>query len=259
MGWHSTPLPVATIAINGSEFFVHANLLCKESEYFACCLRGSFAEASTQRIEVNDEDLAAEDFGLWVDLLYRVHFQRPGTFVLRKEETGGTLSTMQILVLWRLSDRFMHAPMAALAEESLRHRLSLYSVDQWRKLYRTRSAAEIKARVGRLQDAYRYCCDKNLPFGNDLVAACANCPAQVYSVCAPMLEADFMMLVSEKMIMAHADTQLVSKDERLAHASAVAVGSIKSDASKSGAKAHVGAKLGAGTHYNTMSDLSGIL
>lgn len=158
--------------------------------------------------------MSVEDFGLWVDLLYRSHFQKPDTFVLRKEETGGTLSTMQILTLWKLSDRFLHRPLAALAEESLQHRLSLYSVEQWRKLYRTRPSSDIKSRVSRLQDAYRYCCDQELPFVNDLVAACANCPAQVYAECAALLEVDFMMQVSQRMIMAHADQQLISKDQR---------------------------------------------
>ncbi|CAK7210788.1 hypothetical protein SCUCBS95973_000907 [Sporothrix curviconia] len=208
------PLSIATIAINGREFYIHAELLCKHSDYFTRCLRGGFAEAETQRVEIND-DISVDDFGLWIDLLYRSHFQKPDTFVLRKEETGGTLSTMQILTLWKLSDRFLHKPLAALAEESLQHRLSLYSVEQWRKLYRTRPASDIRSRVSRLQDAYRFCCDQDLPFVNDIVTACANCPAQVYADCASLLEVDFMMLVSQRMIMAHADNQLVSKEQRL--------------------------------------------
>ena len=216
------PLSIATIAINGTEFFVHTDLLCKHSDYFTRCLRGSFAEAETQRVEINDDDISADDFGLWVDLLYRSHFQKPDTFVLRKEETGGTLSTMQILTLWKLSDRFLHKPLAALVEESLQHRLSLYSVEQWRKLYRTRPASDIRSRVSRLQDAYRYCCDQELPFVNDIVTACANCPAQVYADCVSLLEVDFMMLVSQRMIMAHADNQLVSKDQRTNNANAAA-------------------------------------
>ncbi|CAK7265668.1 hypothetical protein SEPCBS119000_001630 [Sporothrix epigloea] len=207
------PLPMATVAINGSEFFIHADLLCEHSDYFSRCLRGSFAEAKKQRIEIND-DISVDDFGLWVDMLYRLHFHRPETFLLRKEETGGALSTMQILVLWKLSDRFLHQPLAGIACESLLHRLSLYSVEQWRKLYRTRPATDIRARVRRLQEAYRYCCDQDLPFINEIVTACANCPAQVYAECAPLLEVDFMMLVSQRMIMAHADSQLVSKDQQ---------------------------------------------
>ncbi|ERT01290.1 hypothetical protein HMPREF1624_02532 [Sporothrix schenckii ATCC 58251] len=209
------PLSIATIVVSGREFFIHANLLCKESDYFTRCLRGGFAEAETQRIEINDEDVSVEDFGLWVDLLYRSHFQKPETFLLRKEETGGTLSTMQILTLWKLSDRFMNRTLAAMAEESLHHRLSLYSVEQWRKLYRTRPSSDIRSRVSRLQDAYHYCCDQELPFVDDIVAACANCPAQVYADCASLFEVDFMMLVSQRMIMAHADNQLVSKDQRM--------------------------------------------
>lgn len=212
--WRSKPLSIATVAINGSEFYLHADLLCEHSDYFSRCLRGSFAEAETQRIEFNGDEISVDDFGLWVDLLYRSHFQKAETFVLRKESTGGTLSTMQILTLWKLSDRFMHKPLAALASESLLHRLSLYSVEQWRKLYRTRPASDIRARVSRLQVAYRYCCDQELPFINDIVTACANCPAQVYAECASLLEVDFMMLVSQRMIMAHADRQLVSKDQQ---------------------------------------------
>ncbi|CAK7263906.1 hypothetical protein SEPCBS57363_000810 [Sporothrix epigloea] len=213
------PLSIATVAINGSEFHIHADLLCKHSDYFSRCLRGNFAEAETQRIEIDGDEISVDDFGLWVDLLYRSHFQKAETFVLRKESTGGTLSTMQILTLWKLSDRFLHKPLADLASESLLHRLSLYSVEQWRKLYRTRPASDIRARVSRLQVAYRYCCDQELPFIDDIVTACANCPAQVYAECASLLEVDFMMLVSQRMIMAHADRQLVSKDQQRTRAS----------------------------------------
>ncbi|KAL1897047.1 hypothetical protein Sste5346_004252 [Sporothrix stenoceras] len=233
-----TPLTVATIVINGREFFIHANLLCKHSDYFTRCLRGGFAEAETQRVEINDEDISAEDFGLWVDLLYRSHFQKPDSFVLRKEETGGTLSTMQILTLWKLSDRFMNRVLAQMAEESLQHRLSLYSVEQWRKLYRTRPSSDIRSRVSRLQDAYRYCVDQELPFVNDIVNACANSPPQVYAECASLLEVDFMLLVSQRMIMDHADSALISKDQRLSSSGNKANGSAAAGAVNGGRAAN---------------------
>ncbi len=227
---------MATLVVHGREFFVHAELLCKHSAYFSRCLRGGFAEAQTQRIDLggggggggggegSDDggDLTPEDLGLWIDLLYRWHFHQPGTFVLRKEETGGTLSTMQLLTLWRLSDRFLHAPLAALAEESLQHRLGLYSAEQWRKLYRTRPAADIEARASRLQTAFRYCRAHELPFADGIVSAFANCPAQVYADCAPTLDPEFMMQVSRRMILAHADNSLLSKDQRTPAGAAVA-------------------------------------
>ncbi|OAA53767.1 BTB/POZ fold protein [Niveomyces insectorum RCEF 264] len=226
------PLSIATIVVRGRAFAIHAELLCKHSDYFARALRGGFAEAQTQRIELDSGagsgngdgdgdgdgdggDISVEDMGLWVDLLYRWHFHRPDTFVLRKEETGGTLSTKQILTLWKLSDRFLHKPLARLAEESLQHRLSLYSTEQWRKLYRTRPASDIRARVSRLQDAYRFCTEQGLPFADAVVHACANCPAQVYAECVDLLDADFMAMVSRRMILAHADSSLVSKDQRM--------------------------------------------
>lgn len=216
------PQPIATVVVRDQEFFVHSSLLCQRSDYFARALCGGFAEAATQRIELDGDDVSPEDFGLWVDLLYRAFFHRPGTFVLRKEETGGSLSTRQILTLWRLSDRFLHETMAAMAEESLQHRLGLYSPEQWRKLYRTRPATDIRARVGRLQDAYHQCLDQGLPFSDAVVAACANCPAQVYADCLDILEPDFMALVSRRMILAHADGSLLSKDERAALSAAAA-------------------------------------
>ena len=204
------------MTVHGAQFAVHAELLCRESSYFVGCLRGGFAEAETQTVEIDDEDISAEDFGLWVDLLYRVHFNKPGAFVLRKEETGGTLSTMQLLTLWKLSDRFLNKPLAAIVEESLQHRLGLYSVEQWRKLYRTRPTQDIKSRVSRLQDAYRYCCEQSLPFANAIVNACANCPAQVYDSSVAILDKEFMEQVSRRMIMAHADNSLLSKEQRTA-------------------------------------------
>lgn len=246
-----TPLSIATIVIHGRELFIHASLLCKNSDYFTRCLRGGFAEAETQRVEINDDDLSAEDFGLWVDLLYRSHFQKPDSFVLRKEETGGTLSTMQILTLWKLSDRFMNRVLAQMAEESLQHRLSLYSVEQWRKLYRTRPSNDIRSRVSRLQDAYRYCVEQELPFVDDIVNACANCPAQVYFECAPLLEVDFMMRVSQRMIMAHADNALISKDQRIGSGTKTN-GNSASGASNGGRTASGAAGSG------SASDLAGI-
>ncbi|EFW98453.1 hypothetical protein CMQ_4305 [Grosmannia clavigera kw1407] len=217
------PQAMATVVVRGQEFWLHAELLCRQSDYFAGALRGGFTEASTQRVELDGDDMTADDFGLWADMLYRVHFHRVGSFVLRKEETGGSLSTRQILTLWQLSDRFLHRPLAALTKESLHHRLGLYSVEQWRRLYRSRPATDIRARVGRLQDAYRQCVEHGLPFGDDIVVACANCPPQVYADCIDLLDADFMALVSRRMILAHADDSLLSKDEREAAAAASAV------------------------------------
>lgn len=251
------PLAVATVSVHGSNYTVHSDLLCRESEYFKGCLRGSFSEAETQTVVIDDEDISVDDFGLWVDLLYRVYFSKPGAFVLRKEEMGGTLSTMQLLTLWKLSDRFLNKPLAAIVHESLQHRLGLYSVQQWRKLYRTRPAQDIKSRVSRLQDAYRYCCEQSLPFTDDIVDACANCPPQVYDSSVAILDKEFMEQVSRRMIMAHADNSLLSKEQRTASMMSLANG----DHIMGGTLGAVGNERGSGNgngNGNGLSRSSGV-
>jgi hypothetical protein len=199
------PLQIVTVKVQGEVFHVHKELLVKDSLYFEKALNGSFLEGQTQEVVL--DDILPADFGFYIDIVYRSFFIKK--FVMRKEETGDSLSTKQILTFWQLSDRFLNNRLRDIAKESLEHRLSLYSEQSWRKIYQKRPSSDIEGRIVRLQDAYNQCINSSLPFEEDIIDACANCPPQVYADCVHVMEPDFMALVSQKMIMKHADDEQV--------------------------------------------------
>ncbi len=65
----------------------------------------------------------------------------------------------------------------------------------------------------RLQDAHNQCLDGGMPFRDDIVRAAANCPPQVYRDCVHIMEPEFMSLVSQLIIMGHADPNLICKKQ----------------------------------------------
>ena len=202
-----TPMEIANIKAGDHEFLVHKELLTRDSKYFQAALDGGFLEAKSQRIEL--QDVLPADLGFYIDILYRHFFNKD--FILRKEHTGGSLSTKQILAFWQIADRFINEPLTMLAMDSLNHRLSLYSEFQWKKLYEKRSKEDLEGRMQRLQDAYNQCVDNGIPFEDHIVSAAANAPVQVYCDTAELMEPDFMALVSKKMMMRHADLTLTKK------------------------------------------------
>ncbi|CAK7233910.1 hypothetical protein SEUCBS140593_008759 [Sporothrix eucalyptigena] len=196
---------IATITIDSHEFIVHADIFCEHSDYFKSCLRGNFAEAQTQSVEI--EDISAEDFGLWVNAVYWYHFTTQ-RFVL-------DLSFIQILTVWKLSDRFIHKPLIDHSQKRLEHRLSLYTIEWWRDYYINHTVLESQRYIDDLQGGYCYCRAHTLPdaFSDGFVTACAKCPAQLYATYASLLDTEFMRLVSVRVVMRHADASLIPLQE----------------------------------------------
>ncbi|CAK7235123.1 hypothetical protein SEUCBS140593_009176 [Sporothrix eucalyptigena] len=188
------------------EFFVHADIFCEHSDYFKSCLRGNFAEAQTQRVEI--EDISIEDFALWVNTVYRYHFIPHEGFVLEPD-------LIQILTVWRLSDRFIHKPLIDQYKMRLEDLLSIFTVEWWRKYYIDHAASDSQRYINELQMGYRYCRAHTLPdaFSDGFVTACANCPAQLYATYASLLDAEFMRLVSVRIVMRHANKNLIPLQE----------------------------------------------
>ncbi len=153
------PQEVVRVQVMNHDFLVHKQVLVKDSPYFERALNGPFAESKRQEIVLNE--VSPGDFGFYVDILYRSFFVPK--FILRKEQTGGRLSTKQILSFWQLSDRFLNGPLVDMAKESLDHRLSLYSPPHWIKLYQRCDKADIEERMSRLQDAFNQCLNGGMP------------------------------------------------------------------------------------------------
>jgi hypothetical protein len=190
--------------VKGQLFNVSKELLVKDSAYFERALNGHFAESKAQSITL--DDILPEDFGFYVDIMYRHYFVK--SFKLRKDETGGSLSTKQILTFWKLSDRFLNAELRRVAKESLDYRLSLYSEPHWMRLSERRAQSDLEARVARLQDAYHQCLDDSIPFADDIVQAAANVPGPVYAACVDIMDVEFMSRVSSRKIL---DLTLIKK------------------------------------------------
>lgn len=201
-----------TIKVGPQAFQVHKELLTKNSRYFEAAFNGSFMESKDGKMTL--EEVQPADFGFYVDIVYRAHFN-PG-ISLRKEHTGGSLSTKQILTLWSLADRFLDEVVRAMAKESLDHRLGLYSVTLWKSLARKREKDDVSGRMSRLQDAYYQCLDHDIPFEDLIVEAASNCPPQVYVDCVGMMDPEFMALVSKRLVLRQAGEEVIPRKRRAA-------------------------------------------
>lgn len=125
----------------GEAFYVHKDIIVKDSKYFEGALRSSFVEGETQ--EIAFDDISSHDFGLYVDVLYRAYLN--DRFRLRDDHMGGAhTSLFQSLVLFQLADRFMNDALVRVAREGLEFRFQYYSVPNWMRAY----TAEVKARDG---------------------------------------------------------------------------------------------------------------
>jgi len=92
--------------------------------------------------------------------------------------------------------------------------VSLYSPTQWAKIYAKRPKEDIVDRVRRLQDAYNQCLEGGMPFGGAIVQAAANCPGEAYEDSVHIMEADFMAMVSKKVIATLTKDLAKAKEEK---------------------------------------------
>lgn len=191
----SVPGQMVSIKVqDGETFCIHKDVLVEDSDYFANALDGPFSEGQPNLIDL--DDISAKDFGLYVTLIYAstVH----GNELVRLQEVwpldveSGLLHHPWplILLIWQLGDRFLNDNIKSIAEDELRSNVHNYSVRKWQSMYKHRSEATLRAKMLRLQDAFRLCRDSGQPFERTFVEAASNAPPQVIAACVDDLHDD---------------------------------------------------------------------
>lgn len=198
----SASTPIVTISVvGGVKFYVHKTVLTQNSTYFDKALNGCFLEGTTKSI--NFDDIDAETFGNYVNVLYQAVLTREFTLHDMKVSSGSqTYYSSQLKYLlrfWQLADRFLDPKMKAVAENCIDLRLGHFSVSSWNEYYEC-SATKTKHlvnRFGNLQHAFSFCKLMNIPYQDQLVTALANCPPQVFAEHVEPLNEDFKTAVTK--------------------------------------------------------------
>ncbi|ROW16189.1 hypothetical protein VPNG_01766 [Cytospora leucostoma] len=210
------PQAIVTVKVEGQTFKVHKKILVTNSEYFEKALNGPFLEAQTQTIDLED-DVKKDDFGLYVDTLYRWYFAKnfhPGDAPLNQR--FGTLHVA--LHFWMLSDRFLNIHMRDTTAEWLKGFILSFTVPNWKSWYDTTPpfvpSATLNLWVLRFQLGFNDCQTYTLPFTEMIVQAAANMPPELFSSVHDMLEPEFRSAVTKKFIRRFVDPKLERPPER---------------------------------------------
>lgn len=120
---------------------------------------------------------------------------------------------IKLLKLWKFADRFGDLKTRSIVEEALDIHWEIFSVECWHGSYLSISDAGLKERILHLEEAYERCEEMFIPFKNKIVAACGNCPPQVFAEVFASLElgAKFRAEVTKSFALRHADTKLTKK------------------------------------------------
>lgn len=189
----STPGQMVSIkARDGAPYIIPLDVLLEDSRYFTRALfrwpprKGQFSI---------DIDISSKDFGLYVSVMYpaalcqtELTLQQVWPIIDREEGPHVHHPWPMILLLWELGDRFLNGKVTSIAEAELNSKLCDYSATAWQSMYEHRSEATLKKRMLRLQNAFRLCQDKRLPFGPSFAKAASQAPRQVLAACADDLD-----------------------------------------------------------------------
>lgn len=213
------PSQMISVKVQGGETFcIHKDVLIEQSDYFAKALDGPFSEGQTDSIDL--DDIPASDFGLYVSVMYasalnRADLALQDLWPLDADDGLVRHGWPLILLLWQLGDRFLNQDVISIAEGELHAKVCVYSVRNWQKMYERRSEATLKARMIRLQDAYRLCRDNGQPFERTFIEAASNAPPQVIAECVDDLEDDvFRSEVTKAFALRFADPASTDRKRR---------------------------------------------
>lgn len=213
----SMPCQMISVKVKeGQKFCIHKEVLTEQSAYFEGALDGPFMEGQTNSISL--DDIPAMHFGLYVTVMYasvlhRTDMTLQDVWPLYKGDEAHH-PWRRILLLWQLADRFLNENVKSIAEEELHAKGLGYSVRNWQKMYERTSEASLKARMLRLQDAFRQCEEDGQPFQESFITAASNAPPQVFSACVDDLDDDFRSEVTKAFALRFADPASTAKKRR---------------------------------------------
>lgn len=175
------------------KFYVHKTILTKNSAYFDRALNGAFLEGCTQSIDL--DDINADDFGRYVNILYQASFTQNVTLVDMNSRFLCSSILPKLLRIWELADRFLDQNIKAIAKTSIESRFELLSVRAWEDLHEQGPTASMSGRFKRLQQVFDLCKQANIPYQDYVVTGLANCTPQVFAEHVEDLNGDFKKAV----------------------------------------------------------------
>ena len=189
------PLEIVTIKVDGKDFKLHKTLLVKDSEYFRRALNGPFIEARRQEITLG-HDVTAEEFGVYVDVLYRSYFNPCLEF--KYTPVWNACSVHGAMNLWKCSDRFLNDRLLDIAEDCLDFYLAMLTPTRWESFYQSHSIEQLRYRAGECESVAEYCRNANLPYYERFVEAFANMPPQAFAECIEECSPPFGLAASRE-------------------------------------------------------------
>lgn len=179
----------------------------KNSDYFRTKLKGQFHGGF--RRSINLQDVQPDCLTEYLQFLQKSVYTRP----LELTTDQSLYPLVKLLNLWTVAFRLWDRGSLAIVRVSLGQRWETMSVEGWYGLYLSTPDAGLKERVLHLQEAYKLCKDRFIPFEQNVVTACANCPPQVFANVFAGLElgAEFRARVTKVFALRHVDPELTKK------------------------------------------------
>ncbi|KUI66847.1 hypothetical protein VM1G_01561 [Cytospora mali] len=198
---------IVTLKAQDKTFYVHKEILTKNSPYFDKALNGPFTEGQTQSITFDDID--PNSLAEYIKILQLVAYVPD--FKLRSRGSSAAreyLYPMETLLkLWELGDRFLDETVLAVIEESLDAHWNTNSVKGWSQAYLDFPRACLETHLSDLAMMYTLCKERFIPFEKRIVTVCANCPPQVFAdiFLGLELEEGFRAEVTREFALRHAN------------------------------------------------------
>lgn len=159
----------------------------------------------------NPQEAVAEYIRILQQSVYVPEFKKRRRYPARGYRNFYLL--VNLLTLWQLSGRFLDMRLREIVEESMDTHWKKMSIEGWSRSYLARPNDVLKDRILRLQEAYKLCKKRSIPFEKQIITACANCPPQIFAEVITCLdiEAGFQAEVVRNFALRHADLELTRK------------------------------------------------
>lgn len=195
-----------SIRVKDKHFNVPRNLLTTTSTFFD----EELSHSEPKKFSLVLDDIDDVLFNTFINILLESHFST--TFRIRKDNDGRCVSCLCLLKLWKLSRRFNSHRMRFLAEEALRtQHLDKFTPKDWESYYVKITEGRVHQIVLGLEEGYTFCRVDSIPFEEEFVTACANCPGQVVATHFDHLDPDFKAEVVKRFAIRVADPTVTQR------------------------------------------------
>jgi hypothetical protein len=196
-----------SIRVKDKYFNVPRDLLIANSTFFDEVL----SHSEPKKFFLVLDDIDADLFNTFVNMLFESYSST--TFKIRSRNDLSRGPPCRFLLrLWKLSHRFNSHRMCLLAEEALKIKhLAKRTPSNWETYYVNNTEANVRQQLLNMQECYTICKDESIPFEEEFVTACANCPGQVVAAHFDHLDPGFKAEVVRSFAIRVADPNVAQR------------------------------------------------